>query len=310
MSEESIYIEEEFEASENGQGYKTWEEEIKVTGDELVGKVQELIKEATARKITVKDEHGKTLISIPLWSGVFGVLVFGPWSALALIAAWAANLSIIIEYVDLDDIAEDVAETAAELGDDLTAIKGIGPKKAEQLAEAGIRTFAKLAKTSPEALAEIASVSEETAAAVDCRGQRIALSSTSTAEKAPYSASGLTWVRRGPLRRLYLVSSRKCQPGLTLLPTFMESSIAEFAADEPAFGGGIMPGGGAIEVDFVDAAAANAHAKIETADAARTAQAGARAFGWAHVAGLAPAPPVIAPFAQQVDDFELAAPAR
>lgn len=164
MSEENIYIEEDFETSENGRGYKTWEEEIKVTGDELVGKVQELIKEATARKITVKDEHGKTLISIPLWSGVFGVMVFGAWSALALIAAWAANLSIIIEYVDLDDIAEDVAETAAELGDDLTAIKGIGPKKAEQLAEAGIRTYAQLAKTSPEALAEIASVSEETAA--------------------------------------------------------------------------------------------------------------------------------------------------
>lgn len=161
MSEESIHIDEEFAASDNGQSYKKWEEEIKVTGDELVGKVQELIKEATARKITVKDENGKTLLSIPLWSGVFGLMVFGAWSALALIAAWAANLSIIIEYVDLGDIVEEAVEN---LADDLTVIKGIGPKKAEQLQAAGIRTFAALARISPQELAEIGSVSEETAA--------------------------------------------------------------------------------------------------------------------------------------------------
>ncbi len=164
MSEETINIEEEFVASDNGQSYKKWEEEIKVTGDELVGKVQELIKEATARKITVKDENGKTLLSIPLWSGVFGLMVFGAWSALALIAAWAANLSIIIEYVDLEDIVEDVEEAVENLADDLTVIKGIGPKKAEQLQAAGIHTFAALARTSPQELAEIGSVSEETAA--------------------------------------------------------------------------------------------------------------------------------------------------
>lgn len=164
MSEESIHIDEEFAASDNGQSYKKWEEEIKVTGDELVGKVQELIKEATARKITVKDENGKTLLSIPLWSGVFGLMVFGAWSALALIAAWAANLSIIIEYVDLEDIVEDVEEAVEDLADDLTVIKGIGPKKAEQLQAAGIRTFAALARISPQELAEIGSVSEETAA--------------------------------------------------------------------------------------------------------------------------------------------------
>jgi len=168
MSEESIHIEEEFTASENGQGYKQWEEEIRVAGDELVGKMQELIKEATARKITIKDENGKTLLSIPLWSGVVGMFVLGGWSAIALIGAWAANLSILIEYVDLADVVEDVSEAvedAAEAaGDDLTAIKGIGPKKAEQLNAAGIRTFGQLAKLSPQELADIASVNIDTAA--------------------------------------------------------------------------------------------------------------------------------------------------
>lgn len=162
MSEETIHIEEEFEASSNGHSYKTWEEEIRVSGDELVGKVQELIKEATARKITIKDENGKTLLSIPLWSGVLGMLVLGGWSALALIGAWAANLSILIEYVDLDEAVEEVAE---EIADDLTAIKGIGLKKAELLHEAGIMSFADLAKLTPEELSEIARVSAATAEA-------------------------------------------------------------------------------------------------------------------------------------------------
>jgi DNA polymerase/3'-5' exonuclease PolX len=165
MSEETIHIEEDFEASKNGQSYKAWEEEIKVAGDELVGKVQELIKEAAVRKITIKDEHGKTLLSIPLWSGVFGVLVFGGWTALALIAAWAANLSIIIEYADLEAVAEAKKEAVVDLVDDLTVIKGIGPKKAEQLAAAGIQTFSELASYTAEELSEIASVNEETAAA-------------------------------------------------------------------------------------------------------------------------------------------------
>lgn len=156
MSEQNIPIEEEFTASENGKGYKRWEEEIQVASDELVGKVQELIKEATARKITIKDENGKTLLTLPLWSGVAGLLIFGPWSALALIAAWAANLSILIEYVDLEEAAEDVV-------DDLTAIKGIGLKKAELLHEAGITSFQKLAALTPAELAEIAKVNESTA---------------------------------------------------------------------------------------------------------------------------------------------------
>jgi|TARA_R110002012_G_scaffold88380_1_gene217835 large subunit ribosomal protein L21 len=46
---------------------------------------------------------------------------------------------------------------AASKGDDLKKVEGIGPKIAETLAEAGITTFAKLAKTSSEKIAEIIS---------------------------------------------------------------------------------------------------------------------------------------------------------
>lgn len=44
---------------------------------------------------------------------------------------------------------------AAKKGDDLKKIEGIGPKIAETLAEAGIATFAALAKSEPSKIAEI-----------------------------------------------------------------------------------------------------------------------------------------------------------
>ena len=97
MSEETINVEEEEIFEENGKEKKTWEEHFSVDSDQLVGKVQQLIKEATVRKITIKDEGGKTLLAIPMYAGLASLLIFGPWNAVALLAAWVAKFSIIIE---------------------------------------------------------------------------------------------------------------------------------------------------------------------------------------------------------------------
>jgi len=110
MSEETINIEEEFTSEENGKEKKRWEEHFTVNSDQLVGKVQELIKEATVRKITIKDESGKTLLTIPMYAGIASLLVFGAWNALALIAAWVAKFSIVIER------EEPVADEESEAG--------------------------------------------------------------------------------------------------------------------------------------------------------------------------------------------------
>lgn len=157
MSEESIHIEEEMEGAANGHK-KSWTEEIQVGSDELVGKVQELLREAAVRKITIKDEHGKKLLSIPMYAGVAGMLVLGPWSALALVAAWVGKFSILIERAG-DEPAEEEA-AAAETADDLTALKGVGPTFARRMHEAGITTFKAVANTSPQELADIANVTE------------------------------------------------------------------------------------------------------------------------------------------------------
>jgi len=109
MSEETINFEEEPTTNEK----KRWEEHFSVNSDELVGKVQELIKEAAVRKITIKDESGKTLLTIPMYAGIASLLVFGPWNAVALIAAWVAKFSIVIER---EAPVAEAEEAEAEVG--------------------------------------------------------------------------------------------------------------------------------------------------------------------------------------------------
>ena len=48
----------------------TWYEEFKVSSDNLVAKVRELIREGNVRRVFVKNEAGETLIEIPLTAGV------------------------------------------------------------------------------------------------------------------------------------------------------------------------------------------------------------------------------------------------
>ena len=48
----------------------TWYEEFKVSSDNLVARVRELIREGNVRRVYVKNEAGETLIEIPLTAGV------------------------------------------------------------------------------------------------------------------------------------------------------------------------------------------------------------------------------------------------
>lgn len=59
--------------------------------------------------------------------------------------------------VKITSIAKVKASAKKSAGDDLTKIEGIGPKIAATLTEAGVATFAKLAKTDPSKISEIIS---------------------------------------------------------------------------------------------------------------------------------------------------------
>jgi hypothetical protein len=75
-------------------------EEIHVTGDALVAKIKELLHEGNIRRLTLKNEEGKTLVEIPLTVGVVGVILIPAWAALGAIAALVAKCTIVIERVD------------------------------------------------------------------------------------------------------------------------------------------------------------------------------------------------------------------
>ena len=75
-------------------------EEIHVTGDALVAKIKELLHEGNIRRLTLKNEEGKTLVEIPLTVGVVGALLIPAWAALGAIAALVAKCTIVIERVD------------------------------------------------------------------------------------------------------------------------------------------------------------------------------------------------------------------
>jgi len=75
-------------------------EEYKVTGDELVHKVKQLIHEGNIRKIIIKTEGGNTLLEFPLTVGVVGVVLLPMWAALGAAAALISDCTIAVEKVE------------------------------------------------------------------------------------------------------------------------------------------------------------------------------------------------------------------
>ena len=73
------------------------EDVFTVKGEELLARVKELIREGNARKITIKDREGKTLMVIPLTVGVVGVLIAPVLAALGALAAIITECTIVIE---------------------------------------------------------------------------------------------------------------------------------------------------------------------------------------------------------------------
>ena len=103
--------------------WKTFTEEIEVTGHQLVDEVNRLLAEGNVRKLVVKSEKGDVFVSVPLTGGAVagGIAVLAaPW--LVIIAAIAAVLTKVkIEVVraeapaitDEADKPKDETRTAA-----------------------------------------------------------------------------------------------------------------------------------------------------------------------------------------------------
>lgn len=82
---------------------------LNVKGEELLGKVRELIHEGNIRRITVSDAKDRTIFEIPLTAGVIGAILAPALVAIGAIAALAKDYTLEIERADpaaVDTVAE------------------------------------------------------------------------------------------------------------------------------------------------------------------------------------------------------------
>lgn len=73
------------------------EETFHVTGEKLLGKVKELIREGNVRRIIIKDKKGKVLVEFPLTFGVVGAVIAPVLAAVGAIAALITECSITVQ---------------------------------------------------------------------------------------------------------------------------------------------------------------------------------------------------------------------
>ena len=77
-------------------------EEFEINGDRLVAEVKKLVHAGNIRRITIKNEEGKSLIEIPLSVGVVVGLLAPVLAAVGAVAALTTKCVIVVERVEAD----------------------------------------------------------------------------------------------------------------------------------------------------------------------------------------------------------------
>lgn len=79
------------------QNEKSTHESFKVSGDEILSKVKEIIKEGNARKIIIKNDKDEIIMEFSLTIGAIGVVLAPIFAAVGTLAALATNCTIVVE---------------------------------------------------------------------------------------------------------------------------------------------------------------------------------------------------------------------
>jgi hypothetical protein len=72
-------------------------EEFKVSGEEILKKVKEVIKEGNARKIIIKNEKDESIMEIPLTFVVVGAVLLPVLAAVGAIAGILTKCTLVVE---------------------------------------------------------------------------------------------------------------------------------------------------------------------------------------------------------------------
>jgi hypothetical protein len=76
---------------------KSYQKTFRVSGDEILSKVKEIIKEGNARRIIIKNEKDVTIMEFPLTVGAIGVVLAPIYAAIGTLAALAMKCTIVVE---------------------------------------------------------------------------------------------------------------------------------------------------------------------------------------------------------------------
>ena len=72
-------------------------QEFTLNGDEVVGKVKELVREGNVRRLIIKNDEGRTMLEVPLTIGVVGAALLPVFAAIGALAALATRCTIVVE---------------------------------------------------------------------------------------------------------------------------------------------------------------------------------------------------------------------
>lgn len=78
---------------------KNTEETIKVSGENLIKTVKDLIAQGNVRHITIKDKSGKTIVEFPLTIGVVGAVFLPVLAAVGAMAALIGECTISVQRI-------------------------------------------------------------------------------------------------------------------------------------------------------------------------------------------------------------------
>ena len=72
-------------------------QEFTLNGDEVVAKAKELIREGNIRRISIKNEEGRTMLEVPLTLGLIGAALLPVFAAMGAAAALVTRRTIVVE---------------------------------------------------------------------------------------------------------------------------------------------------------------------------------------------------------------------
>ena len=72
-------------------------ESFRVSGEELLNKIKELIAEGNVRKVTISNKEGREVMSFPLTIGVVGAVLAPVLAAVGALAALIGECTLSVE---------------------------------------------------------------------------------------------------------------------------------------------------------------------------------------------------------------------